>query len=264
MSINVLPERLPDKSLAFLQRSLCGYLRSPDPAALPEGLDTRRLGVYRDLVFNNIESLVGSGYPVLKKILGANWPSLVREFIANHRAQTPYFTQLAKEFFLFLQGRQATGDEPGYLLELAHHELLEIELMYRQTENMHAISTAFSDARLALSPLTEMSQYRYPVHRLGPHFLPDTAPDNPTYLLVYRDSGNTIVFMQLSDLAFHLLSLISQHPGYTGGYWMTSIVDTMPGPLTAQQKNMLIENGLALLNQLFELRVLYGTSVALE
>lgn len=261
MSVTVLPERLPEKSLAFTQQSLCDYLRNPDRTTMPEGLDTRRLGVYRDLVFNNIESFLGSGYPILKTILGEYWPSLVREFIADYRAQTPYFTQLAKAFFQFLQGRQATGDEPGYLLELAHHELQEIELIYRESESVHAIDTVFSDAKLALSSLAEMSQYRYPVHEIGLHFLPDTVPDTPTYLLVYRNAENTIVFMQLSDLAFQVLSLISQHPGSTGGYWMRSLVDGMRRPVTLLQKKVFIENGLALLKQLFELGVLYATSV---
>ena len=67
--------------------------------------------------------------------------------------------------------------------------------------------------------------------------------------------------MQLSDLAFQVLSLISQHPGSPGGYWMRSIVDGMRRPITLLQKKVFIENGLALLKQLFELGVLYATSV---
>ena len=43
MSVTVLPERLPEKSLAFTQQSLCDYLRNPDRTTMPEGLDTRRL-----------------------------------------------------------------------------------------------------------------------------------------------------------------------------------------------------------------------------
>jgi len=261
MSVNAWPEMSPENSLASIQRSMCSYLRNPAPNAKPEELDSRRLGVYRDLVFGNIESLLGSTYPVLKNLLGDCWLGLVREFIADHRAKTPYFTQLPKEFFQFLQGRKASAHEPLYLVELAHHELLELELIYREAENNAVANPVFSEARLALSNLADVSQYRYPVHELSVDFKTDTVPDTPTYLLVYRNSDNTIVFMQLSDLTFQLLSLISQYPGHTCVYWMRTIVDNMPQPLTTPQKEGLIKNGLALLRQLFDVRVLYATRV---
>ena len=90
MTSNTLPERnnKVQSSLYQTQRKFCDYLRNPDSHPAPEGLNNRRLTVYRDLIFNNIESLLGGAFPVIKKVLNNHWPELVREFLVDYQSST--------------------------------------------------------------------------------------------------------------------------------------------------------------------------------
>ncbi len=252
------PEPNEDYSLVAVQRRLCSYLRNPAGSVRPRGLDVRRLNVYRDLVFANVESLLSGAYPVAKRVLGERWQSMVRAFLSEYRAQTPYFTRLADEFFQFVGQREDAGDLPPFLRELLHHERLEIELLYRQVEDLHPPVVPFDQAPLALSPLAEVNHYRYPVQRIGPDFMPQRVPESPTFILQYRNAHGRVVFMELSHLAYQLLWLISQHPGHCGEFWMKSIDEMLAGQTARQQREDFLSGGLALLARLFDTGVLQG------
>jgi len=243
-------------SLITVQKHFCHYLRDPDNHPAPEGLNKRRLDVYRDLVFNNVESLLGSAYPVVKAIMGEQWQALVREFFVEHRATTPHFTRLAGEFLQFLVDRETRAEQPGFLNELTRHEWLELELLYREDSNPVKERVPFSEGGLVLSSLVEIAEYRYPVHQLSENFLPESPPDAPTCLLMYRDHSDQVVFFQLSDLAFQLLSLIVENPGYRLQYWLDTLASSMTQSLDAQQQAHFLECGQALLEQFYESGVL--------
>ncbi len=67
------------------QRDLVAYLR--DPRQPPPGVDGRRLKLYRDLVFNNLDSLLAKAFPVLRTARPtAGWEALVGDFCREHRA----------------------------------------------------------------------------------------------------------------------------------------------------------------------------------
>ena len=95
------PPRLRAQQLALTR-----HLRDPQAVPAPDGIEERRLAIYRDLVFNNVESLLAGNFPVLKQVLGdTDWRSLVRGFFRVHRAQTPLFPELGREFLRFLDAR---------------------------------------------------------------------------------------------------------------------------------------------------------------
>jgi len=262
MSIaNESPEnQQEDYSLSAVQHRLCSYIRSPNGSNPPEGLDLRRLNVYRELVFNNIESLLSGTFPVLKSILGERWNEQVTDFLSAYRAQTPYFTRLANEFYRFIQHRQSEGTVPLYVEELAHHELLELELLYRQADGYVQPCTPVSEPGLALSPLAEITRYRYPVHRLSALYLPELPPEDPTYMLQFRNRVGKVVFMQLSAVAFQLLTLISLHPGQPGDRWLEGLAGSRPKPASHHNMQRFNESGQALLDQLLDKGVLYLTA----
>ena len=86
------------------QFTLARHLRDPADHPPPPGIEERRVRVYRELFFNNIEGLLASGFPVIHDILGeAKWKALVRTFYADHRSQTPLFTEIAAEFVAFVE-----------------------------------------------------------------------------------------------------------------------------------------------------------------
>ena len=133
MAVPLLPQS--KLSLAEIQGSFVRHLRNPEKVAIPEGLDARRVGVYRELVFNNVSSLLSAYFPVIFSLLSeAKWYALIREFIKDFQALTPYFPQLPEEFIFFLSEREQQHDEAEFLLELAHYEWIELSLYMSEEE----------------------------------------------------------------------------------------------------------------------------------
>ena len=105
------------------QFALSRHLRDPSHPP-PPGIEERRLAIYRDLFFNNIESLLAGNFPVIRQTLGDDaWRRLVRSFYARHRSQTPLFPEIAREFIRFLETRTGDGGPP-WLGVLAQYELV--------------------------------------------------------------------------------------------------------------------------------------------
>ena len=59
--------------------ALAAHVRDPDAHPGPPGIEARRLKIYSDLVYNNLDSLLAGNFPVIRKTLGdADWQTLVR------------------------------------------------------------------------------------------------------------------------------------------------------------------------------------------
>jgi hypothetical protein len=231
------PERLRD-----LQVALAAHIRDPEAHAAPAGIEDRRLQIYRELFFNNIQSLLASNFPVLRKLYDdASWRDLVRDFYAKHRCQTPLFPEVAKEFLRYLQeGRADDSGDPPFLLELAHYEWVELALSLdeREPADMPADPGGdLLDGVPVLSPLAWPLSYRYPVHQIRPGFQPTEPPAEQTHLLVYRDRTDEVRFMLLNPVARLLIEFIGQSTGATGRELLervaTEIGHPEPGTVTA-------------------------------
>ena len=112
------------------QRDFAARIRQPEAQSLLPGITAERMVVYEELFFNNVASLVGGAFPVLRGVLGVErWQRLLRAFFAEHRASTPYFLEISQEFVAWLQqGYRAEPDDPAFMLELAHYEWVELAL----------------------------------------------------------------------------------------------------------------------------------------
>ncbi len=207
--------------LAELQRRFAAHLRDPDNVPPPEGIEARRLDVYRELFFNNVASLLSGTFPVCRDILGeAAWRGLVRRFYATHKAHTPYFLELPSEFLQWLQaGGAADPALPPFLGELAHYEWVELALSVSEAEPDLADVDPAGDllaGRPVVSPLAWPLAYRWPVHRLSPSFRPASAGELPTFLVVYRDADGAVRFLEVDAAAARLLELLDASPDQTG------------------------------------------------
>jgi hypothetical protein len=183
-----------------LQRQFAARIRQPAEQPLLDGIPAERMAVYEELFFNNIEGFISGAFPVLRRLMEASrWQRLVRSFIAEHQARTPYFLQISQEFIAWLQqGYVAEPGDPPFILELAHYEWVELAL-------------DVSDAELAeqgWSPLAWPLAYQWPVQRIGVDFQPTTPPAEPTCLLVWRDGQDKVRFMQLSPFAYQLAAFL--------------------------------------------------------
>ncbi len=192
------------------QLTMARYLRNPQRQPAPAGVEKRRLQIYQDLVYNNIEDFISGGFPVLRSLYqDADWHQLVRTFIEEHRCHTPYFLEISQEFLQFLMQDYSPRDcDPPFMAELAHSEWVEIALDVSQ--EVLPEPTAVNDLLAAvpqLSPLAWLLSYQFPVHRIGPSFRPAEA-QQPTYLVVYRDREDTVRFMELNAATARLVEVI--------------------------------------------------------
>ncbi|MGP0175193.1 HvfC family RiPP maturation protein [Pseudomonas sp. NCHU5208] len=179
-----------------LQRDFAARIRQPEAQALLPGVPVERMAIYEELFFNNVASLVGSAFPVLREVLASErWQRLLHAFFAEHRAATPYFPQISQEFIAWLQqGYRAEPEDPPFMLELAHYEWVELAL---------DVSAAQLPAQ-GWSPLAWPLAYRWPVQLIGGEHRPLQPPAQPTCLLVWRDSQDKVRFMQLTPFAYQL------------------------------------------------------------
>ena len=103
-----------------LQRQLTAHLRDPEAHPAPEGPEDRRIAVYRRLVFGNVSRLLAANFPIARKQFGEEaFSALIRDFLREHRADTPYFPRLAGELQAWYQKVQHRREhDPAWLREL--------------------------------------------------------------------------------------------------------------------------------------------------
>ena len=241
-----------DKHSLHQQQTTMGlYLRDPEHCPPPAGMDVARAGVYRDLVFSNLSSLLGGTFPVLIKVLGdEHWRSLVRTFLRDYRARTPKFGEIAEEFVEFLASApQALGEGPWppFMVELAHYEWIEMALQQVEAEPLPASDAGLLlDRPLQVSPLAWPLAYAWPVQLVGPDFRPEAPPVQPTLLLVRRTEDWSVKFSELSPLAWRLLQRIGEFPELDG----RAQLEGLAVEAGATGSTAFIDSGLSLLRQM--------------
>ena len=198
-----------DEQLAFARA-----VRDPSANYASETPESRqRLGVYQQLVFNNIAQFVDSAFPVLKSVVAdEKWRQLLRDFIVCYRHNSPYFVDISKGFLEFLHGNdKIMKDLPPFARDLAHYEWLEIDISIRQATmpvyHYHSQNTA---SRFILSPLAEIITYPYPVHQISAENIPASQPAGSHHYCIYRDVEDNVQFSVLTPASALLLGLLAE------------------------------------------------------
>jgi hypothetical protein len=235
------------------------HIRDPKAHPRPQGVPARRMKIYNELLFNNLEGFLLACFPVLRQVLGKRkWTSLVRDFFAGHRCHTPFFRQIPDEFVHYLQsGRGARESDPPFLLELAHYEWIELVL---SVSNKEAPADIEPDGDLlhaipVLNPVLSVLQYAYPVHRIGPCFKPAAPPSEPTHLLVFRDAEFEVRFVHLNPVSARLVALLGEGL-VTGQQALERIAEELKHPAPAA----VISGGLDILRSLRAQQAILGTA----
>lgn len=252
---------MSDYDFQTLQRQFAGHLRNPETRPAPDGIEERRLDIYRQLFFNNVNGFIQQGFPVLRSILTEDrWLRLVRAFYEQHACQTPYFLEIPQEFVSFLASGQ--GGEPGdppFMLELAHYEWMEL-VLDASTETIPD-SGFHPDGDLLraipqLSPLHAVLSYHYPVHEICAEFQPDSPLPQPVWLLVYRDREDLVRFMEINAPTARLLQLIAENPSRTG----REVVALLAGEMQFDEQKLAAFSR-DILQQLRDRDILVGTAL---
>ncbi len=253
--------RAPDK-LFSQQMSFAAHLRDPDGVAAPEGIEDRRLKIYRDLFYNNIEGFISGGFPVLRSLYpDERWHRLVQLFFQNYRCKTPYFIEIAQEFFEFLQSSYQSGsDDFPFLLELAHYEWVELAVDTTQeeppTKGFNPKGNLIK-GRPVISPLAFVLKYEYPVHQISPSYIPSEKPESPTFLIVYRTPQFQVKFMEINVATAGLLDLLEQNSDFIG----LDAVNTLYKEWVGVNQASAIKSAETALNHLRKVGIILGSEL---
>ncbi len=252
---------MPEPSdLLTTQREFTAHIRNPAEAPIPSGIESRRMKIYNDLIYNNIEDFISGGFPVLHSLYRAeDWHRLVRGFVSNYRCHSPYFLEISQEFLNYLmQDYQLLPVDPPYLLELAHYEWVELALDVATEEPEFEELQAECDLLAGvpqLSPLVWSLQYRFPVHLIGPGNEPDVAPEEATYLVVYRNSDEEVKFLESNSATARLLELLENNDESRSG---RELLEQLAGEMNADSLTPVVEFGARMLQQFLQLGIVLG------
>ena len=242
------------------QYAFTAHLRDPKQNTLPDGIEDRRMKIYRELFYNNIEGFISSGFPVIRSIYSdENWHEMIRDFFAHHQSKTPYFLEISQEFIDYLQNeRQAQDTDPAGLIELAHYEWVELALHVSD----ESISMEQVDANGDLlnqipvfSPVAWPLTYQFPVHTMGPDNLPDEAPAQASHLVVYRDRNDQVKFLEINSVTARLINLLQENRQFTGLDAIKLISEEMKHP----NPEVVKQGGLTALQELQQYGIILGS-----
>lgn len=242
-----------------LQYAFAAHIRDPQRHPVPAQIDERRMKIYRELFYNNVEGFLASGFPVLRSLLSdVGWHALVRDFFSRHRSHTPYFLEIAQEFLQYLQTEREPGlDDYPFMLELAHYEWLELAVDVDPDELPTTGFNPHGDllhGRPLLSPLAHVACYEFPVHTIGKDNIPAQAPAQPTYLIIYRNPEDQVRFMEINAITARMLVLLEERPDATGREVLEQIARELQYPHPEQ----LLENGKQALQHLHRVGIVLG------
>jgi len=206
------------QSFIETQFQFANAIRDPDNNVGPDNIEQRRMNIYRELFYNNIEGFIANGFPVLRDITSDEaWHSMIRDFMIKHRCKTPLFHEISREFLAYLDNERDSVSDPVFIKELAHYEWVELALSVSDVEVESRALDAEKDIlseKFNTSPLAWPLAYHFPVHQVGPDFQPQQASDAPTYLLVYRNKDDNVTFLELNPVSTRLIALLNE--GITG------------------------------------------------
>jgi hypothetical protein len=242
------------------QYAFAAHIRDPQQHPAPADVEERRMAIYRELFYNNVEGFLSGTFPVLRSLLDdTTWHAMARDFFAQHHSRTPLFLEIPREFLNWLRKERTAqpGDLP-FLSELAHYEWLELALSVAE----ESIPTAGIDVDgdllegvPVLSPLAWHLGYTWPVHKIGPDSVPDAPGPQPTCLVIYRNPADEVGFLEINPVTKRLLELVEEGRHRVG----RSLLEQIAAELSHPDPAVVISAGNEILCGLRAKSVIIGT-----
>ncbi len=235
------------------------HMRDPEVNPMPEGIEGRRIKIYSDLIYNNIQSFIANSFPVIRLLLNDDqWHKLLRDYVKHHQSQTPFFPKMPQEFLKYLESE--CNDIPEaypFIPELAHYEWIEtsVSLDTREldTSNINPEGDLLEGIPV-LNQLAVLLKYEWPVHQIGPEFIPVEKPEEATYIVVYRKPNDEVAFMALNSVSARLIQKIQDKNGLSGSEILGDISIEMQHP----NPDVVIQGGLEIMTDMRNKSILLG------
>jgi hypothetical protein len=244
------------------QYAFAAHIRDPQNNPAPAGVEDRRMAIYRELFFNNLHNLIGSTFPVIKKLHSREkFRALIRAFMVQHEAQTPYFLEIPREFRAFLENEyELQDDDFPFLVELAHYEWVELALSVSEQTNDRRKVDPDGDLLEGIpvpSILAWSFTYQYPVHRISADYQPTEPGETPTFLAICRKADDDMDFMELNLVTARLLELIEANEQDSGRELLLKLAAEINYPAA----ETLLEHGAEAMQQMRRAEILLGTKI---
>ncbi len=249
-----------DKQPEFISKQLefAAHIRNPAVNQIPDDVEDRRMGIYRELFYNNVEGFISSGFPILRELFDdKRWHAMVRDFFSRHHCKTPYFLEISEEFLDYLENERDTSEDPPFLNELAHYEWVELALSVAEEEiNTNGIDAGgdFLENIPVVSPLAWLLSYQFDVQHIGPDYQPQTPPEQITTLVVYRDIDDEVGFMEINPVTAHMIQSLQLNPSLTG----KQLLQQIASELNHSDADVVIQGGIQTMNQLRDAGIMLG------
>lgn len=249
----------PDQP-AFIKKQyeFANYIRNPQRFPKPEEIEVRRMNIYHELFFNNVEDFMASTFPVIKAVLGErHWNELIRDYFEKHKAKTPFFNEMPHEFLCYLQTEREPHDaDPAFLGELAHYEWAELAVSICDA----VIPACNPDGDLLesfplLTPSAWVVHYLYPVHLISESFQPEKPGETVTSIILYRSQDDEVSFLEINPVTARMLQLIEEKSMNSGREILRHIADE----INHAAPDVVINSGLEILTDLRQRGIITGT-----
>lgn len=218
-----------------------------------------RLLLYRFLVHSTLRRAIAGALPRSVARLGEAFPTLFSRFIANAPPKSRLLRDLAPAFVQFGRNRGHGLGVAGYLWDLAQLESAVVKVAASKQRQAPLSSEPRIDQGLLFCEASQLLELSHAVH-----LLPEDPADRslpaarPTYLLAYRNDEHRVLHLELSPLAFAIVSRLR------GG---ESLGGAVRGACSAHRQEPqlnVIEGTAQLLSGLAARGIVLGTSPAHE
>ncbi len=237
------------------QAEFAAYIRDPENNLPPSDVKEQRMMMYRELFFHNIEGFLSGNFPIIRKILNeSQWFDLVQDFFSKHACKSPHFSQIPEEFLDYLQNERDSSADLPFMLELAHYEWVEMALsIAKDDQTTYGLdSNNLLKQNISLSPLAWPLAYQYPVHKIAPAFLPLEAPEQATFLIVYRNKDDDVNFIEITPITYRLLEIIQEQEYSLTEEYLNQIAQESNHP----DPEVIIMGGLKILKELADKKII--------
>ncbi len=204
-----------------LERALGAGKLPPDDQRHVRSSDPARLFVYRRLIRNNLREAILLAVPRVAARLGELFDETFDAFCEAGASRSHYLRDVTGEFLRFAEPLWAADPRfPGYMIELARLEAVEIEIAAQprspklnpSAPRTESDATAAQADALALDKGVRFTEacrlmaFAHAVHRLPEDEADRSTPlAAKTHLLVYRSPEHEVRYLELSAVAHSVL-----------------------------------------------------------
>lgn len=223
------------------QAAFTRWLRHPDHAPAPEGIEPRRLAIYRELLFNNVMTFVEGTFPVALALLPAPLAERLKQgFFADFQCSSPFFYDISLHFREYVDSLDWPElDGHPWLPELLHYEWMELAADIAEDGNASAeAGTQLAGDGFPASPSTTLRlaaptwplAYQWPVHAWQRDTDPGDLMPEPTCLLLWRNQREQVRVLPVEPLAAWLVEqLLAEPSGLSLATLAARLVSATPG-----------------------------------